>query len=352
MGKPHSMPCARVRRRHHGGMRRLSQTVLTLLAAAGLAATEPRSLLLERPLEDFGDAAYARAAEDVIAGFEARTGVNLRPGERKRCAIKLSTQSGAGLATPKPLVRAVAGALERRGFDRENIFLCDAATAPLRQAGFLPALNEKTPRFEGLAVRAWDTEARGWTGDPRLSYENPVPPPPGMPLPEWQDPRVSLMPKPLFDEVDFWVQLPVVADSADLGVHGAIACASLGNVTNAERFRGNPRNAALAAVEMCAAPELDRRRVLTLLSLERFQIRGGPLFDAGWCRSEKVLYGSANAVILDYLAMSKIRAARASAGTSDKDAAEPALFQAATSGTIRLGSARPADITLVRLPAR
>ena len=160
------------------------------------------------------------------------------------------------------------------------------------------------------------------------------------------------MPKPLFDEVDFWVQLPVVADSADLGVHGALACGSLGNATNTERFRGNPRNAALAATEISAATELDRRRILTLLSLERFQIRGGPMFDAGWCRSEKVLYGSANPVILDYLALSKIRAARAAAGVPDKDPAEPPLFQAATSANIRLGSARPADITLVRLPAR
>lgn len=333
-------------------MRLLRALLLTALAAHAWAEVEPRSLLLERRLEDFTDGAYAKATEDVIAGFESRTGVNLRPGERRRCAIKLSTQSGMGLATPKPLVRAVAEALVRRGFARENIFLCDASAAPLRQAGFLPTLNDPAPRFEGLPVRAWDLEAKGWVGDPRLTYENPVPPQPGVPLPDWHDPRVSLLPRPLLDEVDFWVQLPVATDSADIGVRGAIACASLGNATNAERFNGNPRNAALAAVEMCASLELDRRRVLSLLSLERFQIRGGPLFDAGWCRSEKVLYGSANPVILDYLALSKIRAVRAAEGAPDKDPTEPPLFQAATSGGIRLGSARPADITLVRLPER
>ena len=303
-------------------------------------------------MEDFSDATYARATEDVIAGFESRTGVILKPGDRRRCAIKLSTQSGMGLSTPKALVRAVADALVRRGFDRDNIFLCDAAAAPLRQSGFLPTLGTGAPRFEGMPVRAWDLEARSWTGDARLAYENPVPPQPGLPIPEWQDPRVSLLPKPLFDEVDFWIQLPVVTDSPDLGVRGALACASLGNATNAERFNGNPRNAALAAVEMCSAPELDRRRILTLLSLERFQIRGGPLFDAGWCRSEKVLYGSANAVILDYLALSKIRAVRAAEGAPDKELAEPPIFQAATSGSVRLGSARPTEITRVRLPER
>lgn len=326
--------------------------LLAVLPANSPALTEPRSLLLERKLEDFSDTTYAKATEELIAGFETRTGVALKPGERRRCAIKVSTQSGAGLSTPKGLVRAVADALVRRGFARENLFLCDVAAAPLRLSGYLPARADLEPKFEGLTVRSWDTEARTWTGDPRLAYENPVPPNPGMPIPDWHDPRISLLPKPLFDEVDFWIQLPVITDSADLGVRGALACASIGNATNAERFTGNPRNAALAAVEMCAAPELDRRRILSLVSLERFQVRGGPLFDAGWCRSEKVLYASANPVILDYLALSKIRAVRAAEGAADKDASEPPLFQAATSGGVRLGSARPGDITLVRLPAR
>ncbi len=326
--------------------------LLASLPASSSALTEPRSLLLERKLEDFSDATYAQATEELIAGFETRTGIALKPGERRRCAIKLSTQSGAGLSTPKGLVRAVADALVRRGFARENLFLCDVATAPLRLSGYLPARTDLEPKFEGLLVRSWDTEARTWTGDPRLAYENPVPPSPGLPIPDWHDPRVSLLPKPLFDEVDFWIQLPVVTDSPDLGVRGALACASIGNATNAERFTGNPRNAALAAVEMCAAPELDRRRILSLVSLERFQVRGGPIFDAGWCRSEKVLYASANPVILDYLALSKIRAVRAAEGAPDKDASEPPLFQAAASSSVRLGSARPGDITLVRLPAR
>lgn len=333
-------------------MRTLAYLWLISLTASGQTATEPRALLLERRMEDFSDTTYAKATEELMAGFESRTHVHLKPGERRRCAIKLSTQSGAGLSTPKGLVRAVADALVRRGFARENIFLCDATTATLRQSGFLSIRGEGSSSFEGLHVRAWDTEARNWTGDPRLAYENPVAPQPGIPLPAWQDPRVSLLPKPLFDEVDFWIQLPVVSDSADLGVRGALACASLGNATNAERFTGNPRNAALAAVEMSSALELDRRRVLTLMSLERFQIRGGPLFDAGWCRSEKVLYASANPVILDYLALNKIRAARAADGAPDRDNSEPPLFQAATSGGIRLGTCRPSEITLVRLPDR
>jgi len=333
-------------------MRALLHLLLATLTVAGQAATEPRALLLERRMEDFSDATYARATEELIAGFEARTGVGLRPGERRRCAIKLSTQSGAGLSTPKGLVRAVAEALVRRGFARENLFLCDASAANLRQAGFLAVRGDAPPSFEGLAVRAWDSEAKAWADDPRLAYENPVAPQPDLPLPAWQNPRVSLLPRPLVDEVDFWIQLPVASDSADLGVRGALACASLGNATNAERFTGNPRNAALAAVEMCAMPELDRRRVLTLLSLERYQIRGGPHFDAGWCRTEKVLYASANPVILDYLALSRIRAARAAEGVPDKETSEPPLFQAATSGAIHLGTCRPSEITLVRLPQR
>jgi hypothetical protein len=88
------------------------------------------------------------------------------------------------------------------------------------------------------------------------------------------------------------------------------------------------------------------------MSLERFQIRGGPTYDAGWCRSEKVIYASANPVILDYLALRKIQSARAESGNADKDTTEPPLFQAATSGGMKLGSARPGDITIIRLPQK
>jgi hypothetical protein len=325
------------------------KSFLLLLAAVSCGAIEPRSLLLESTLEDFGEPAYGRAVELILTEFESRTGRRLSPGERGRVAIKLSTASGPGLSTSKPLVRAVAGALSRRGFADGAVVICDGDSHRLRRAGFLP-MNPSEPKYFGkLAVRAWDLEARAWAEVEGFAFENPMPPAPGAELPEWHNPRRSLLARPLAEEFDFWIHLPVATDSADLGVHGAVACASLGNATNTARFAGNPRNASMAAVEMAAWPTVDRRRALSLLSLERYQIRGGPTFDAGWMRSEKTLLASANPLILDHVALLRIRAARGEAADAG---GEPPLFQAASAGGASLGSARPADVTLVRLGAR
>jgi len=317
-----------------------------LLAHACLAgAEEPRRLLIEHPLADFGDTGYGRATEAVLAAFESRTGARLAPGARGKVAIKVATRPGPGLSTPKALVRSLAEALRRRGFAEGAVIVCDSDAAALRRSGFLPANPLEPARFGDLPVRAWDREARGWAGEPSWGFANPVPPPPGSGLPEWHDPRLSLLPRPLAEEVDFWVHLPVLTDSPELGVHGAVADASLGNATNTARFAGNPRNAAVAAVSMAAWPAVDGRRALTLLSLERYQVRGGPAFDAGWTRSEPRLLASANPLILDHLGWLRIRAARGEAAT----APEPALFQAAAEGGAALGPARPAEVTLVRL---
>jgi hypothetical protein len=320
-----------------------------LLALAGLGATEPRRLLLETRLEDFGEAAYGRAVETTLAEFEARTGRRLTPGERGRCALKISTAPGQGMSTPRNLIRATADALARRGFGPGSVVVCDGDSRRMRRAGFLPLNPLEPARLGELPVRAWDLECQAWAEDDRYAYENPVPPAPGVDLPGWHSPRRSLLPRPLAEEFDFWVHLPVATDSADLGVHGAVACASLGNATNTARFAGNPRNAAMAAIEMAAWPAIDGRRAITLMSLERYQVRGGPAFDAGWMRSERTLLGSANPLILDQVALLRIRAAR---GEAPDAGGEPALFQAAAGGGAALGPARPADVTLVRLGAR
>jgi hypothetical protein len=238
----------------------------------------------------------------------------------------------------------------RRGFAQNAITICDAKADSLRQAGFLPALTSQSQTFEGFPVTAWDTFATDWAKEGQLRYENQVLPRPGAQDVPWGDARVSVLPKTLIDEVDFWINLPVLSDSKSLGVHGAMASASLGNMVNSERFLENPFNASKAAVEVCAIPKLAKRNVLTILSLERYQVLGGPNFDASWSRSEKTLLSSANPVIIDFIGLQKINAGRTASGI-EAIYPEPPIFNAANAGEIRLGTCRPADITLVRLPA-
>lgn len=330
---------------------RLSALLVLMLGFADVrSATDPKLLVIEQKLGGFADQDYAAAVERTLGEFESRTGVGLRPGDLRRCGLKLSSEGGAGLATPKPLVRAVSAALMRRGFAREAVVICDAKAESLRQAGFLPALSTQSQMFEGFPIAAWDRFAPDWAKESQLRYENQVLPRPGAQDVPWGDARVSVLPKTLIDEVDFWINLPVLSDSKALGVHGAMAAASLGNMANSERFLDNPFNASKAAVEVCAIPKLAKRNVLTVLSLERYQVLGGPGFDASWSRSEKTLLSSANPVIIDFIGLQKINAGRAASGIETIHP-EPPIFSAANAGEIRLGTCRPADITLVRLPA-
>jgi len=326
--------------------------LLTMLTAGPLlaASMEPRSLLIEQRLAGFSDADYGPAIERSVEEFERRTGRRLTPAAAGRCGLKVSSDSGVGLSTPKPLVRAVSAALVRRGFRREGLVICDARDHALRQAGFLPPVADGPQDFEGSPVLAWEKLAPAWASDGRLRYENQVLPRPGSAAVAWGDARVSVLPKTLFDDVDFWINLPVLSDSRALGVHGAIAAASLGNMANAERFMDNPFNASKVAVEVCAIPGLAKGNALTFLSLERYQVLGGPTYDAGWVRSEKTVLASANPVIIDFIGLQKINAGRRQ-GNVDPIHPEPPIFAAANSGEIRLGSCKPADITLVRLSA-
>jgi hypothetical protein len=330
---------------------RIFALILFSLGLAGVqAATDPKLLLIEQKLGGFQDKDYAPAVEKTLAEFESRTGVSLRPGDLRRCGLKLSSDGGAGLATPKPLVRAITAALIRRGFAQKAITLCDTRSESLRQAGFLPPLSTQSQTFEGFPVTAWEIFAANWAKESQLRYENQVLPRAGAQEVPWGDARVSVLPKTLIDEVDFWINLPVLSDSKSLGVHGAMASASLGNMANAERFLDNPFNASKVAVEVCAIPKLAKRNVLTILSLERYQVLGGPSFDASWCRSEKTLLSSANPVIIDFIGLQKINAGRAASGIETIHP-EPPIFSAANAGEIRLGTCRPADITLIRLSA-
>jgi hypothetical protein len=312
------------------------------------ATLDSKLLLIQQKLAGFSDQDYVAAVEKTLAEFEKTTGKSLRPGPLKKCALKISTEGGLGLSTSKSLTRAVATALLQRGFTPEGIIICDNHLENLRIAGYIPQLADAPQKFGDFPVLAWSTLAASWAHEKRLQYENQVLPRPNTPMVPWGDPHISVLPKTLFDDVDFWINLPVLSDSKAVGVQGAMACASLDNMANSERFADNPFNAAKATVEVCAIPELAKKNVLTLLSLERYQVLGGPYFDANWCRSEKMILASANPVILDFIGLQKINKGRA-ASNMETIHPEPPVFAAANSNEVHLGSCRATDITLVQL---
>jgi len=254
---------------------------------------------------------YDAAVETLLQGYEQAVGRDLVPAERKQVGLKLNTRSGKGLSTPLALVRATILALERRGYSRDSILLVDYSTHALRQAGIYPFVNEGDPRFEGCPVLPLDTERYY---DPDWFYDSPLPPS------MQQEPqylssarrgtqelvagareRKSFLAAPLLHEVDFWINMPTMVDDPALGVDGALANATLWNVSNSQRFLANDATASAAVAEIAAIPELNERMVLHLISLERYQFIGGPNFNARYSVSEPRLWLSSDPVALDRL---------------------------------------------------
>ena len=285
----------------------------------------PLSPIWEAPLAHFDDGAYAAQVELLFTKYETSTGRKLVPGAKKKVGLKIYADSGAGLATPVPLVKAVIAALERRGFTQDGIFLVGLNQLRLRMTGYLPALVTGDTPFKGHKIYVLES---GKFYDPVWFYDSP--------LPERFDPifaqksvegieantsldqdRKSFLATPLFLEADFWINLPVYTDHPTLGVNGALVNATLWNASNTARFFRSPSNAPAAVAEMSAIPELRQTWVFTLASLERYQYIGGPYFNSYYTLSEPKLLLSTDPVALDSLMLARINRARKENGFRD-----------------------------------
>jgi len=325
------------------------------MACAPAAASGPPSgVVWEASLR--GERDHRAAVADVFDAFEAAGGRDLAPGERGRVGLKVDTRSGRGLSTPLDLLRAAIAALAERGFARDDILIVDQSAHHLRQAGILPPLSAESSRFAGCPVIALDS---GEHYDREWFYESPLPPPPrgassafggdreGK-LPEGADARKSFLPAPLLFEVDFWINLPVVADSPVLGVDGALANATIWNVSNARRFMAGETSAATAIAEIAAIPELKERLALHVVSLEAYQFIGGPEFRSLYTRSEPRIWASADPVALDRLLLERVNRRRRLEGF---DAIEPLPRQLRFAHSLDLGVYRRDELEIVPVGA-
>ena len=267
---------------------------------------------------------YNTGVEHLLSDFEETGGRTLEPGATGRVGLKVYTQSGPGLATPRELVRALVASLEHRGFRREDIFLVDQSRYRLLQAGFLDRAGGND--FEGSPVYVLETGAH-YDGD--WHYESPLPPRtdfrrmmlPGSGLSGDDEAfgvdRLSYLPFPLLHEVDFWINLPRYTDHPTLGVNGALVNATLLNASNTGRFLKSRSTGPAAAAEIAAIPELRQGWVLNLTTLEPFQFIGGPAFRSLYTAAKPLLWMSADPVLLDALMAEEINRQRRKRGFSE-----------------------------------
>jgi hypothetical protein len=286
-----------------------------------LKGKAPLGLVWEVNLADQTD--YQIEVETLLAAYEETLGRQLVPGERGKVGLKVNTRGGLGLSTPLALVRALIDSLEARGFDRDAVYIVDYSAHNLRAAGFLPPLSrsgKSGKRFDGARVLALDSDDHY---DPNWFYDSPLPPafqqePRLMlegssrrdSLAEGVEARKSFLPEPLLFEVDFWINLAVGVDDPALGIDGALANATLWNVSNSRRFLINQATASAAVAEIAAIPELAERLVLNFVSLEAYQFIGGPRFNAIYTRSEPRIWMSSDPVAVDRLLYDRINTMR------------------------------------------
>ena len=143
-------------------------------AQEGLIYDDPYAAFLWESTVRLEDAEpYTGPVESVLRAYEEQANEGISPGEHARVALKVHTASGAGLATPKALVSALADALERRGYQRKNIIIVDYDTSGLREAGYIGPLSVGSYVFDGMPVVALQD---GGYEDPVWFYDNPLPP--------------------------------------------------------------------------------------------------------------------------------------------------------------------------------
>ena len=262
----------------------------------------------------------------MLATFEEETGRRLVPGIRGKAALKVYSSSGAGLHTPKAMVRAAIDYLVNNGFKQEDICLVDARATQLRESGFLPPLSELGlvgPYFDQTRVYAIDS---GEVTSPLWFYESPLPREYTSPLGrellrpalvlDPEEARKSYLPRNLLLDVDFWINMPMASHHPATGMSGALVNATLYNVTNGTRFFNSPANAPVAVAEIAAIPELRATWALNLLTLQEYQFIAGPGYNANYTGSLPEIWMSVDPVILDANLVELLNQARAEHGFS------------------------------------
>lgn len=224
-------------------------------------------------------------AKDVRAAWEKL----VKPGDR--VGIKVSTAGGPAFSTHRGIVEAIAAGLRNAGV--REVLVWDRELAALEAAGFVT-----NPLFQVVDATEWDQKAtvtapmvgRLISGDAKFSGRADMS-------------MESHLSRVLTERVDKVINLPVLADSAEIGVAGALFNMTIRNVDNWRRFLQMPSLGHPDIALVYQDPRVGQKVVLHLMDGLVGQYAGGPEFQPNYAVHHRTLYASRDPVALDATAL-------------------------------------------------
>ena len=296
---------------------------------------------------------YLFYLEKLFLAAQAKDGTQLTPSQFPRVAIKINTAHAPGLQVSPQLIDALLSILTDRGFDKKQIFLVDREEQSLIRGGFLSS-TQGPSTYRGHSVY-YSTKQSYF--DPLWIHDSPMPPTlhdrarlflkyPQAREKRIEEERKSYLPRILFGEGTFWINVSVVMDSVNLGIDGACANITTGAISNYHRFLEKATLAPAAVTEIMAIPEIWNRRTYSIIDLSLYQFANGGRFDAEFLGREPTLLLSENPFSVDRVALGILNSDRKKHGFKERKAGELLLFQYAKE--LNLGDVAKAKIFDVR----
>lgn len=278
--------------------------------------------------------AYFKSLSFLVERLEKSSGVFIEPKNFPKIAIKLETVFAPGLQTSSYLVDGLLEFLRRRGFSKSKLILVDYGRGGLLRGGFLRQ-DEISKGYRGHRVVTFlDPEYT----DINWFHDSPLPPAKHdraayyLSHPQNRDKRLveerkSFLPRILFQDDIYWINLSVAMDDPHLGIDGACSNLTLGAINNFQRFLQSATLAPAAVAEILAIPEIWSKRLFSLIDLSKFQFAGGRAFDAEFVLQDKKMILGKNPFCVDFAAWTIIAKHREKHGFSHRLKRNALLFK-------------------------
>src|SRR5206468_74842 len=230
------------------------------------------------------------------------------PGER--VGIKISAAGGELFTTHHAIVNAIVDGLAAAGHPRSSIIVWDRSLGGIKEAGYRPSsdgyqLKSIVPHdgYDAKAVLSAPLVGKLIWGD--FEYAGNIEKMPLVAEAEATS-NVSHFSKIISNEVDKFINVPVMSVSETNGIAGCIYNMTIPNIDNWRRFAQGSRFGAESLAEIYANPLIAKKVVFNLMDGLIAQYAGGPQPQPNYAVHYATLYASKDPVALDTIALKRL----------------------------------------------